>query len=471
MSLSKKIIFDSDQEVANTLKTEPKLNELDEYGYTPLIQTAIVNSVSKAELLLKAGAAIDFPDLTGRTALSWAADNNNLELCRLLLKYHADPNSYAIGGQSVLVMPLLKRHHEVKNLLITAGGRLHFAQDFLNAKFLGHSFELEGRVDIVDTNNTFIEVEYEGFYLRFTLEVILSSLIDFKNNFGAKKLRKYFAKLDVIIHALQVSTELIRLQHYLVDIKQYLTKINELLDHQPLILPIAFGGHAITLIKYWDWLIRCDRGEYGRTYGTVIYYNMREPTRLTKSFGRELIYKRQFPEFINTGLIDHLGLEAKFKLPLSPQRAGTCAWANVEAVIPSLMYLLLLDEKGDEPTTCEEEALSFYHAWREWNKTRSLDFCLQSFEEASPAQRAAKAALLGSILFQACDYYSAQDREKAEKILKILSTPEYDQVLRCYIKVFSQDQKNEYLKNLYNFLEDYGIDVDRLRMGIPISSL
>lgn len=462
MSLSKEIIYGTDKDVANFLRKKPKLDELDEYGYTPLIQAAIVNSVAKAKLLLDRKASVDFTDLTGRTALFWAADNGNNELCKLLLAHGANPNSYSLGGQPVLVLPLLKKLLETKRILVNAGARIDFAQDFINAKLLGHSFELEGRIDIVDTNQTFIEIELEGFFLRYTLEIITNSLMDFRNNFAGKKLRKYFAKLDLIISALQNAIELIRLQNYLIDVKQYLTKINKLLDYQPLILPIAFGGHAVTLIKLWDWVIRCDRGIFGRQNGTVLYYEMREPTRFTKSLCRELLYKRQYPEFVNVGLVEYLDLDRKWTLPVSAQKTGNCAWANVEAVIPAMMFLLLLEERGDKIKSCEEEAFDFYYEWQEWNKIRALDFCLQSFAEANPARKAAKVALMAAILFQGCDYNKPSDQEKANKILAILTLPEYRYVLKSYIKVFSPEKNNPQLASLYNFLDIYGVDITEL---------
>lgn len=461
-SLSKTIIYGTDKEVAASLKKKPVLDELDEYGYTPLIQAAIVNSAAKTKLILDAGANVDFTDLTGRTALFWAADNNNLELCKLLLSNQANPNAYSSGGQPILVMPLLKKEQEVKQALIAAGAKLDFAQDFLNAKTLGHSFELEGRVDIVDTHNTFIEVELEGFYLRFTLEIIVSALSDFKNNFAAKKLRKYFAYLDVIIHSLQNAIDLSRLQHYLIKIDDYQTKINGLLENDPLVLPISFGGHAITLIKFWDWFIRCDRGAYGRENGTVIYFSLNKPNRLDKSFCRELLYKRQDPAFIDEGLLQYLGLEKKFVLPLPTQVTGNCSWANAEAAIPAMMYLMLLEESNGNSEFAEQAALNFYHEWRDWNKTRALDFCLQSFKEADISRKVAKAALLAAILFQGCNFTNTQDRQKATKILSILSQSQYVQVLKSYVKVFSKDKSSPFWINFNKFLDDFGIDLEKL---------
>ncbi len=463
MSLSKTIIYGSNQEVADLLKRTTKLNVIDEYGYTPLIQTAIINSVPKAKLLLAAGAAADFTDLTGRTALFWAADNNNLELCNLYLHYHANPNAYSSGGQPILVMPLLKNQQEVKKLLMSSGAKLHFAQDFLNSKLIGHGFELEGRIDIVDTHNVFIEVELEGFYLRFTLEVVASSLSDFRHSFAAKKLRQYFPHIDKIIHSLKTAVELLRLQHYLIDIKQFLDKINMLLNTEPLILPISFGGHAITLIKYFDKLIRCDRGAYGREHGTVIYYHLRHQPLFTKALCRELLYKRQYPEFINSGLINQLGLQPKRTLGIPIQKTGNCSWANVEAVIPALMFQMLLDERGaNKVEGCEKDALNFYHEWQDWNNTRSLDFCIQSLKESEPARRCTKAALLAAILFQSCDNKNSKDRLKSNKILAILSQPEYLPILNCYAKTFNKEQDNSLWQNFTNYLEEYGINLEKL---------
>ena len=462
MSIAKTIIYGTDQELVNALhqQTELKLDEIDEYGYTPLVQTAIINSVPKAQLLLNIGASVDFPDLTGRTALHWAAENNNYNLCKLLLEKGANANSYTYASQPVLVIPLLRKKTKIKDLLLSYGANLEFAQDFINAKLLGHRFELQGRVDIVDHTNTFIEIELEGFYLEFSLEILINSLSEFHKNFGGKHLRKYFTHLDKIIAALQTGSEFTKYQHYLINIKTYEKRISQLLENEPLVLPIAFDGHAISLIKFSDMLIRCDRGEFGQKNGAIIFYDVTKPG-LNKSLCKELLYKRQAKEFINDGLERYLGLEAKFQLPISLQRAGNCSWANVEAIVPALMFLFLLEEKGiHEIEACAKEALIFYAEWVEWDKERSLYFCINSFHEANPAQKAAKAALLAAIMFQACDYDNDRDPQKAYKILSILTIPEYDYILKSYSKVFSQDKKNANLKSLLNFVDNYKAKID-----------
>ena len=464
MTLAKTIIYGSDSEVAELLQRGGDLNEIDEYGYTPLIQTAIVNSMTKAQLLLEAEAEVDFPDLTGRTALYWAAENSNYDLCELLLKYGANPNAYTHAGQSVLVNPLLRKKIDVKRLLLNNGAKLGFAQDFINTKLLGHRFELEGRADIVDNNDVFMEVELEGFYLEFSLDAIASSLTDFRWNFVGKHLQKYFPQVEAIIESLQVARELLKYQHYLVKVTEYKKKISQLLSYEPLLIPVVFNGHAITFIKSEDFLVRCDRGKFGMENGTVNCYKVNNKLAFNKDFIEQLIYKRQHKHFINHGMVQYLDLETKHQLNLLPQKAGNCSWANVEAVVPTMLFLLLLEKRGEKHLAeCQQEAFNFYHEWQGWDRNRSLGFCFDRFAyDDNEARKAARCTLLASILFQACRYDKPEDPYKAKKILSILADPKYHYILRSYLQVFSaaEYQYPDHLHNLRNYLDDFGVNLD-----------
>lgn len=462
-TLAKQIIFGSLNDVSNFLKRGVPLNEIDEYGYSPLIQSAIVDSLSKAKLIYEAGADINFTDLTGRSPLHWAVDNNNLELTKYFLENRANPNSYTRAGQPVLAMPVLRDQTAIKKILYQYGADLNFAQDFINAKLLGHRFELEGRVDVLNNEGTFIEVEFEGFYLEFNLALVADSLADFKNNYGGKHLKEFFPPIQAVITALKVGAELIKYQHYLVEIKKHEDKIDNLLNANPLLIPIAFAGHAISLIKVDDWLIRCDRGAFGRENGTVIFYKMGQPHLLNRAMIKNLLYKRQGEEFINEGLVQLLQLKPMGQLPLSVQMSGNCSWANIEAVIPAILFMLLLREQRSSDVIsveeCKKKALYFYNEWLEWDKNRALYFCINTFYQSSPARKATKAAILAAILFQKCAYLKSEDREKAEKILPILLIPEYRYILKSYFKVFLPVKDNEYIKNLSEFMDEFGVDV------------
>ena len=61
--------------------------------------------------------------------------------------------------------------------------------------------------------------------------------------------------------------------------------------------------------------------------------------------------------------------------------------------------------------------MTYFRQWREWNKTRALDFCIQSFQHADSVRNSCKAEILAAILFQRCDYQNPQDKERIEAIL------------------------------------------------------
>lgn len=465
MNLSDAIIHGTADQVRAMAPQAETLNELDAYGYTPLIQTAIVNNPEMAKIIIDAGADVNFTDLTGRSALHWAADNNNLELCGLLLKNGAKANSYTRAAQPILAMPVLRHQEKLKQLLYQYGAKLSFAQDFINGKVLGHRYELGGRVDIVDTQGTFIEIELEGFYLEFSLAIVYQSLMDFKINYGGKHLSIFFDKLDVIINAIYNAAELIKYQHYLVDLKQHEQRINQLLHTVPIVIPVIYDGHAINYIALGNYLVRCDRGVYGREHGTVILYKMKHPNRLNNQFIKNLIYRRQHKEFIDDEMVQQLGLKAIKTLPISEQVSGNCSWANVEAIVPAMMFLLLAQQTGDVNES-EKQAMFFYEQWVEWDKNRALTFCIQSFNLIdNKARKAAKAALMAAILFQKYRFDNPDDREKADKIMKIFRhNPEYQYILKAYEEVFQYEKETDIFRNFYAFLDYYEIDLTNVKV-------
>lgn len=429
MNLADTIIHGNFHSVAKLIETSAvDVNEIDAYGFTPLIEAAIVNradSVAIAELLLTQGADIEGTSITGQTALHWAVENNNLALCKCLLEHKADPNAYNLGGQPVLVMPVLREQEELKYLLYQYGADLYFAQDFINAKLLAHRYELQGKVDIVNSEGAFIELNLEGFFLEFTISIIKHSLQHYRYHFAAKEWQAYFGNLEIIINAFEVASELIQYQQYSTDLTVLQNRIDDLLDNEPLIIPVAHRGHATTFVKYKNIFIRCDRGELSKTEGSVVVYKAQNPC--SKDLIKSIIYKRQSSQFIRHDIYQILGLEPIAQLPLSSQITGNCSWSNVEAAIPALFFLI----EGDQ-----EKAMQFYKHWQEWDKDIALHECIQSFYYSTPVRKASKAALLGAILFQA-----ERDLERAKKIASILTLPEYDYVLKTYFNIYQTEDR------------------------------
>jgi len=461
MSLADTIIYGEKEQVLQALQHGADPNEVDEYGFRPLVEAAIMDKKSIAEVLLEHGAAVDQEDSTGRTALHWAVENSNPGFCELLLSHGAKPNHYTQSSQPILMTPILRNELSVKNVLYRYGADLNFALDYINTKLLGHRFELMGQADVVDPSGRFVDVDFEGFFLEFTIGIILQSLGRYRNNFAARGMRRYFKYVRVLINAFEIAAELIKYQQYLTNLESHSKRIDYLLSQELLIIPVAHRGHAITFVSYGDLFIKCDRGENSLKEGSVCIYRVRKKSALSKNFFKQLIYTKQPPEFIQEGYKNLLNLEEVIRLPLSSQITGNCSWSNVEAAIPAILFILMCQESEGDPENLRknmDDALLFYQQWQEWDEDRALYECLKSFEEASVARKASKASVLGAVFFQCCRYYKAKDIERAEKILPCLLLPEYRYILESYLDVYWRRTKTIPGQNLVHLLDVCGVN-------------
>lgn len=447
--------------VRRILRSGEDVNQIDEYGFTPLIEAAIVNNIDIARLLLSQRADANQQDVTGGTALQWAVENNNIPLCNLLLDHHADPNSYNFSGQPVLVMPILRQHSELRQLLIRSGADLIFAQDYINTKLLGHLFELVGTVNIIDPKNRFVEVDCEGFYLEVTIGLIADSLAQFQNHFAARQLRRYAGISQFIVDILYRAAELITYQQYRVDLKKHKDRINELMRQEPIIIPVGYEGHAITFIKRGNVWVKCDRREDSRLYDNIMYYQINQPDNAHHEFLKSLIYKKQSSEFINKELDKILGLTPLTELRVDAQKSGNCSWANVEATIPALFFMVMMQMSHDAEATgyYKTLALNYFSRWREWNKDRMLQFCIQSYHKGDDIRKACKAEIMATILFQACDPSEPKDRPRIESILSVLLKSPYEYILKNYLRVYYYESYTDEGKRFAELLKEHGFKV------------
>lgn len=458
LSLADAIIEEDLGSVRQFMRYGIDINQLDEYGFTPLIEAAIVDNIKIAEFLLEQGAQPNITDVTGATALHWATENNNIALAELLLKFHADPNAYNLAGQPVLVMPTLRHQSEMKQLLIKSGANQIFAQDYINTKLLGHIFELVGPATIVDPKNNYVQVDFEGFFLEVTLGLISDSLAQFQNHFAARQLRRYSGLTQLIVESMQRAGQLIKYQQYRVALQKVRNKIDAILDHDPLIIPVGYEGHAITFIKSGNIWVKCDRREDSRLYDNVMFYHIRNPQNLTKDFIKSLIYVKQSDVFINSELDHILGLEPITELKVEAQISGNCSWANVEAAIPAMFFLILMQYNMDSQALSYYKtlALNYFHRWRDWNKERALQFCIQAYEDGDAIRKASKAEIFAAILFQRCDLDNRTDQARIEMILNLLLKSPYHYLLRNYLRVYYFDNYSEEGKRFSDFLKEYG---------------
>jgi hypothetical protein len=434
------------------------INAEDEYGFTPLIEAAIVGKNDIAKLLIQHGADVNQQDLTGGTALHWAVENSNLPLCEILLKHKANPNAFNHASQPVLINPILRDQSDLKMLLYQYGASLTFAQDYINAKLIGHRFQLQGGADIVNANNKFISLSLEGFFLEFSLKILCNGLVRYLNNFSARSHRDIFEPLSQVTHAMYDAAELSKYQQYQIDVNSnhFKKKINEILDDKLLILPVNFEGHAITIVSHNNHLAICDRRMDSSFADSITIYTIGNPKAWTKKLMKHLVYDKKPGHVIEKELPKALKLQPKSHVLMHRQITGNCSWANVEAAIPVALTMLLEQQHGmPKVVNKKHPSLQFFHAWHEWDKDQALNQCIESFYSSNEARQIAKASLLGCVLFQRCGIHVKQDLPRVKKILTVLKTPEIKHILQHYIDTYHKIIHTKAGKNLLQVIEDY----------------
>ena len=461
-NLSDEIIFGTPAGVLEILSSDPStLNEYDQYGYTPLIETIICRKPELTRLLIDRGADLDQEDMLGQTALYWAANHYHPDICAWLLEKGANPNRYTAEGQPILVMPMLRKQTDLIALLAQYGGNTLFPQDFIEAKLIGHRYELVGQVDIVNAEQKFVEIDFEGFLLEFTIGVIRQSLLDFMERVASVHYPNYNHILNRITTTFRIASELISFE-YAQNVDKYTDSIREKTQNNLFIAPTAYEGHAITFVRYRNLFAKCDRG-VNQITDTVIIYEMERPQFFDLAFIKKLLYQKgKSKYFIQTEIKELLGLKPLATLPTRYQLAGNCSWANVEACVPTLMFMLLAQggiwDKYQVPEY-KRLAMDFYNNWVEWGKDETLDDCLSSFHEADRVRKAAKLDILGAIFAQRCNPKNPRELRRARKILPLLLTPEYQYILDSYLKVYTHRNAGQVGDRFVKLLEACGVSL------------
>jgi hypothetical protein len=455
-ALSDAILKQDMAAISHYLKAPININDRDAYGYTPLIEAAIVNNESIAEVLLHHGADPNLQDMTGATALHWAAENNNLILASMLLDHKANPNIYTTASESALVAPYLRRHSNMVQLITRQGGSLKFAKDYINTKLLGHRFSLLGSVDILDPNGLFTEVNLEGFYLEFSVQIILDSLKSYIKNFAAKDQTQYFNDLQKLIDAFSVASQLAHYQQYQIDIEYYAQSLRALTQKDLLIIPVGYEGHAITVIKFHNLLVICNRRRVNQFADQLPIYRMEAPDLLDWPLLKHLLFERNSAQFIEMELLRHLQCTLISRIMIKRQITGNCSWANVEAAVPVALFFIMHNWKEQPPAlvSSRSKAITLYRDWVQWDKDRSLGYFFQAFEDGDWKEKASIASLLADIVFQRCGQQYALDRKRARRIVKLLKIPELDYILKTYIKHYQQENPSKSGENLRKLLKE-----------------
>ena len=109
-------------------------------------------------------------------------------------------------------------------------------------------------------------------------------------------------------------------------------------------------------------------------------------------------------------------------------------------------------------TLCRRALQTRFREWVEWDQDRALDECVQRFYLANPVRKASIAAILGGLLFQTCDDSNAHHLARAEKMLSILTLPDYYYILQSYLDTYCIKRLTRKGNNLLKLLDDCGVN-------------
>jgi ankyrin repeat protein len=90
--------------VAGLLDARVSPNEVETYGRTALIYAAMNDNSTMAQALLGHGAKLDIHDKLGKTALHWAAERGSVNVMRLLLQANAPIDIQTRDGLTPLML-------------------------------------------------------------------------------------------------------------------------------------------------------------------------------------------------------------------------------------------------------------------------------------------------------------------------------------------------------------------------------
>lgn len=473
MSLSETIIYDSDENAVKAIQKGADINERDRFGLRPLIQAVICKKPSTLEALVAAGVDLEQGDFIDRTALQWAADRDELEICNYLLEAGANPNHYSADGQPILVNPILREQLDLVELFVKHSANYQFAQDFISAKLLGHRFELTGEADIVSTDGKFIPLSFEGFILEFSTGLIRRSLHNFMNSIPGQKFKEFAPKLSRVLQALKNAGQLTEYSRH-KDKSPFEPAIDVMLDNDLLLLPAAYQGHAITFIKYGNLWAKCDRG-VGVIANTVVVSDIGNPYRANKELFKKILYQKKSPEFVTTGIQQELALKTLTTLPTRHQLSGNCSWANVETSVPTMLFMLSFNPEIHNNlrtiTALQKQIYQFYHAWTEWDQDSALEEAIEDFAAADHLRKLSKAIILGGILVQRCDARYQTHVARAKKILSILTQPDFSFILENYCRIFLKPGAGKAGDRVKKLFKVCGLDCNKITMKKSVNYL
>lgn len=124
-SLSEEAECGTPESLTEWLRLGSDPNEVDAYGYTPLVNCSLRGCVKSAKILIMNGADINMKAMHGYSSLHASAQNGYTELAELLIDNGADTEVKNDDGDTPLMLAIRSEHTSVVDLLCKRGCNMH----------------------------------------------------------------------------------------------------------------------------------------------------------------------------------------------------------------------------------------------------------------------------------------------------------------------------------------------------------
>ena len=105
--------------VKKELTDKPNLIDItDDRGSSPLILASYYDHIDLTQILIQAGATVNFKDSSGNTALMGVCFKGVVELAELLINHGADVNITNVMGTSALIFAAMFNRKDMVELLL-----------------------------------------------------------------------------------------------------------------------------------------------------------------------------------------------------------------------------------------------------------------------------------------------------------------------------------------------------------------
>ncbi len=328
-------------EVAQILiKAGAKVNYQNPTGSTPLMSAAARGSTKALKILLNSGADVNISDRYGQSALFSALFNGQTDAAKILLEAGANPNLVDKEGRSILYLIKALRpknwkalHQLFKKHISDAAVR--YTKQHKQTKLVTHAFQLKGQSIISG-----VPIQYEGGQDKINASRMAKSIAAFGKSDSCPLPKEWAGELaETLTDALEANEE------------KTLQRIQE---GKPALIFTGFIGHAVSVLIWEDICIICDRR---RGLSSPLFVHRFDPKKLTVeaiTFLQSLKGKTKGDHKIGieSTLPKMLGFKPQSQNELSLQRkvalpfqiVGNCSWASTEGIIKA--YMLLKATKG-----------------------------------------------------------------------------------------------------------------------------